>query len=66
MSNLRVMIDREGEFNASLLAARALAEAARERQPTACETCTCAACEEARLLPKVQRILAAAAARRGL
>lgn len=63
MRQMRVMIDREGA-QASLVAAQAIAEAARDRRLTACETCECAACVEARDLPKVLRILAAAERRK--
>lgn len=61
---MRVMIDREGEHAASMEAAQLLAGQVRERRLNACETCACAQCEEARNLPKVLRILAAAERRR--
>lgn len=64
MRQMRVMIDREGEYAASLVAAQAIAEAARDRRLTACETCECAACVEARTLPQVLRILVAAERRK--
>ena len=60
---MRVMIDREGE-HASLIAAQAIAEAARDRRLPACQTCECAACVDARTLPQVLRILAAAERRK--
>lgn len=60
MRQLRIMLDREGEYAASLIAAQAIANAARDRQPTACETCECDACQQARMLPRVLNILAAA------
>lgn len=51
--------------NADRLAAlQSRVEAIRERRLNACETCTCAQCEEARNLPRVLRILAAAERRR--